>query len=188
MTPLLKRIHTFEQSSLGWQLSGAARSILFMIGMIGLVPFWFDNNPLPERIEAKFSLILPASAYDFGWYRWSESGHVTLAKFTVALDDLEPTLESIEWNLEDCWSEDREWDYMPEFYTDDSLSWWQPFEATSFEGLSCYDYNPKGWADNYNLMVDYSVPEVATVYLEEYSVDAEGRRALWDEIEKGDGA
>ena len=41
-------------------------------------------------------------------------------------------------------------------------------------------YGAEKVSPNYNVMVDYSIPGEATVYIEEYSIDAEGRRALVD--------
>lgn len=174
-----KKRSSFAQSQFGGQIVSTGRYLIFILGIFGLFQFWFINRPIPERIETKFSMTLPDNVRDTGWYEWSWDGYVTLAKFTVDENDLETTLQSVRWQTNACISEAREPDYMPEFYTDASLDWWHPFDASRYEGVSCYDYNPKGLAPNYNVMVDYSIPGQATVYIEEYSVDANGNRALW---------
>jgi hypothetical protein len=154
--------------------------LLIAFGFFGMFLFWFNGRPFPDRIATMFSMTLPDSARDFHWFDYSWDGYVTLGRFTVDLPDLERTLQSVKWENNRCISEPREADYMPDFYVDKGLSWWKPFNATQYDGVSCYDYNPDGLAPNFHVMVDYSVPGEATIYIEHYSVDAKGRRALMD--------
>jgi hypothetical protein len=83
--------------------------------------------------------------------------------------------------MDRCLREPRTDDYMPDFYLDESFEWWTPDEAQIFSGVSCYDYNPDGLAPNYHVMVDYTIPDEATVYIEVYSTDSDGRRAGRDD-------
>jgi hypothetical protein len=172
---------SFSQTWVGGQLLTPFRYIIILLGFFGLFMFWMDTRPLPDRIETKFSMTLPDSARDFGWYDYSWSGYVTLAKFTVDIEDLEPTLQSVEWERHYCLKGERYKDYMPDFYTDEKFDWWQPFEVKRFNGRNCYDYNPNGLAANYNIMVDYGISSEATVYIEEYSIDSDHKRALMDD-------
>lgn len=166
------------QSAAGGYWISLLRTLLILFGFYGMVMFWINSRPLPDRIATMFDITLPAGARNFGWFDYTWNGYVTLAKFTVDLPDLERTLGSAEG---ECVSEPRQAGYMPDFYVDENLKWWKPFEAVEFDGASCYRYNPNGLAPNYHVMVDYSLPGEATVYIEKYSVDAEGRRALVDD-------
>lgn len=177
-------IPAFGQHTGGAEIFAALRYLLLVFGIFALFQLQFISRPLVERIETKFKFDLPEDVQDVGWYDYSWDGYVNLIKFTVNAEELEATLHSSldtgVWEVEGCLKREREAGFMPEFYTDPTLNWWQPFSATTFDGTSCYAYNPRGLAPNYHLMVDYSIPGEATVYFEQYSIDADNKRALVD--------
>lgn len=167
----------------GMIISGVRLLVLFL-GLLSLTMFPFYSRPYPERIETMFHINLPENARDIGWFHYSWTGYVTLAQFTVDRADLYrtllPTTDSDCCRFTQCIVQPRRKNHMPDFYRDESLAWWQPFRATEYEGLSCNRTPRSGLAPNHLIMVDFSTPGEATVYIEEYSVDADGNRALVD--------
>lgn len=168
------------QSLAGVQILTALHYLPLIFAIFALFQLWMNSRTLLDRIETMHNLDLPDNVRNLGWYDYTWNGYVFLIKFTVDVDDLETALHSSGWTVRDCLERAREAGFMPDFYTDPALDWWQPFNATSFDGVTCTAYNPKGLAPNYNLMVDYSIPGEATVYFEEYSIDSNHKRALVD--------
>lgn len=149
--------------------------LILFIGMFGILLLMSANYSLPERIEIGFTIRLPDNARNFGWYDGGGNEHITLAKFTVGIHDLEPTLGSVKARINRCISEPRTDGYMPDFYTDSAIEWWwQPFSATQFDGLSCRQTNETNSTTEFLVMVDYSVAGEATVYIERHSVSPNG--------------
>lgn len=179
-----RRLYTFSQTAVGGMIISTVRLLILFLGLMGLLMFPFYSRPYPERIETMFHIDLPENARNLGWFNYSWDGYVTLARFTVDQADLPaaltPTGDPDCCRFTQCLSQPFRKHHMPDFYRDDSLTWWQPFTATEYEGLSCNRTPRSGLAPNQLIMVDFSVPGEATVYIEEYSVDADGHRALVD--------
>ncbi len=182
MSSHIQRYRAFFYSFAAVLLSAFIRLVLIIVGLYALTDFYDMNVPIPNRIESMFSMTLPETARNFGWHHYSGDGYFTLVRFTVDLEDLETTLRSVNWNTEQrCIREPREDGFMPIFSWHDDLLWWRPRDAKIFDGVMCEHYNPHGLAPNYGILVDYGIRDgEATVYIEEYSIDADGYRAGWN--------
>jgi hypothetical protein len=144
--------------------------LVFWIFPVGYgILFWMESRPVRDKIESQFSITLPANTRDMQYWSQYPDRYVTLVRFTVDIADLDKTMNSVEYERHYCLSETRQENFMPDFYMNDTLDWWNPQQAAIFDGVSCLNEDERNYNQNKHIMVDLSNPSEAIVYIEKFA-------------------